>query len=71
MTRYLRLKHKVLHRDISSGNVLWNPNKAFAPDNKLPNTATDSECGKDELDLCFIGYLRGRRYVDMGLLESH
>ena len=52
--RYLRRHRKVLHRDISSGNVLYVKNSSNRP--LLPPTPAPEE-------LCYVKNLLGERYV--------
>ncbi|KAI0270149.1 hypothetical protein BGY98DRAFT_1133166, partial [Russula aff. rugulosa BPL654] len=63
--RYLRLHRKVLHRDISSGNVLYvenSSNRSLKPDTCKPNTVTvlpRQEVETNGLPLCYVKYLMG------------
>ena len=62
--RYLRFERRVLHRDISNGNVL------YVEDNLPPSTGArsggaDETIGPGGLPLCYIKYLLGERCVEM------
>ena len=57
--RYLRLHRNVLHRDISSGNVLYVKNLSNRP---LPNPPAQ-EAETNGLRLCYSKKLLGERYV--------
>jgi hypothetical protein len=57
--RYLRLERKILHRDISSGNILYAPQQqGVAPGDHSPLAL-----GAEGDSLCFIKCLLGERYV--------
>ena len=60
--RYLRSNRKVIHRDISKGNVLYLEDPIHSP--------ADAGCGLQstepkEVPLCFIKYLLHERYVQI------
>jgi len=60
--RYLRSNRKVVHRDISKGNVLYLEDPIHPP--------ADTGCGLQstepkEVPLCFIKYLLHERYVQI------
>jgi hypothetical protein len=62
--RYLRLHRNVLHRDISSGNVLYveNSSNRSLPPNSL-SVPPLQERETRELPLCYAKYILGKRYV--------
>jgi hypothetical protein len=62
--RYLRLNRNVLHRDISSGNVLYveNSSKRSLPPNTV-SVPPGQEAVTNGLPLCYAKYLLGMRYV--------
>ena len=67
--RYLHFERQVLHRDISTGNVVFiNDNAPSAPIQAVRSIPTlDAGPGGDadtkEVSPCFIKYLLGKRYV--------
>jgi hypothetical protein len=62
--RYLLLHRSVLHRDISSGNVLYIEDSSNRP---LPPNSMSvpfvQQASRTELPLCYAKYLLGYRYV--------
>ena len=60
--RYLRFERHVLHRDISIGNVLYNPP---SPTRAPPGGAKNKMRQPEDQSLCFIRYLLGERCVEI------
>ena len=57
--RFLRFERKVLHRDISKGNILYIPQ----PSSVLPSVYSSLAVGLEGDSLCFVKCLLGKRYV--------
>ena len=60
MLRYLRCHRKVLHRDISKGNVLFMGGMTATPSD---TGAGAQNTERKDVPLCFIKYLLKERYV--------
>jgi hypothetical protein len=60
----LRLNRRVLHRDISSGNVLYveDSSKRSPPPNSV-SVLPEQEAESNGLPLCYAKYLLKKRYV--------
>ena len=67
--RYLRFERQVLHRDSSTGNMVYiNDNTPSAPIQAVRSVPTldagpSGDADTKEVSLCFIQYLLGKRYV--------
>jgi hypothetical protein len=68
--QYLRFERRVLHRDISKGNVLYFedglPSSAGAMSN-IGSGGVEETGGPEGLPLCFIKYILGKRCVEIML----
>jgi hypothetical protein len=62
----LRFHRNVLHRDISSGNVLYveNPSNSSSPPNTV-SVPPAQEADPNRLSLCYVKYLLDERYVSI------
>jgi hypothetical protein len=61
--RYLRFNRRVLHRDISKGNILYIEEGTTPPPDAGPGGPKTT--GGKEVSPCFIKYLLGERYVEV------
>jgi len=66
--RYLRVQRKVLHRDISKGNILYIEEDTRNPADAGSGVAKMTE-GK-EIRLCFIKYLLGGYVIIAGIGDT-